>query len=124
VNAVLSRDKDGKDKFLALDDELAQVVLDGFAEHSSGTAVLATGASVTVPFGALGDARGVLLRATGDFNLALNGGAPLSIRRGVSVPGGALAETSRVFLEALLTSVVVTAVTDLTLTYAVWGDPT
>lgn len=124
ANVVIASDAAGKDKLYAPDDTLAEVVLDGFTEASSGTVQLALDGSFTVPFGGLATCRGVFLKATGgDFTVALNGLAPLSVKRGATAGSGAVATTARVFLEAQVTSVVVVAGAALTLQYALWGDP-
>jgi len=124
VTAVLSEDAAGKYKLFAPDDALAEVVLDGMTEQSSGSTVVPALTTFAVPFAAITDARGLLLRGDGDFSLALNGGPALSVKRGVSGAGGAVAPSARVFLEAQLTSVEVTAGdTDLSLVYVLYGDP-
>lgn len=125
ANLVATTDSAGKDKLFAPDDALSEVVLDGFTEVSSGTVKLLAGGSFTVPMGGIADARGIFLKATGDFALTLNGCIPaLVVQRGVTGSANARASTCRAFLECAVSSAVVVAgLTDLTLSYAVWGDP-
>lgn len=125
VNVTVTEDSAGKNKLFALDDAGAEVTLDGFMEVSSGQAKVAAQASFTVPFGGITAARGVMLKGSQDFSVAINGGAPLSVLRGITGSGNAKADSARLFLEAALDSVVVTAGDeDLLLIYSVWGDPT
>lgn len=123
VNVVISDDADGKDKLLALDDVNSEVVLDGYQEHNAGKAKLAAAAVFAVPFGSVADARGVFLKSTGDFDVSVNGGTALPVRRGVTPSGATKASVTKFFFEGMVTSVTVTAVDDLGLTFAVWGDP-
>lgn len=122
VNVTITDDAEGKDKLLSLDDTAAEVALDGYEEHSSGKAKLAIGASFSVPFGSVGDARGFFLKSTGDCDVSINGGAALQVRRGL-VSSGTRAASTKLFFEGTLLSVTVTAVEALSLTHAVWGDP-
>ena len=123
-NLVVSVDTAGKDKLYAPDDALAEVVLDGFQEVASGTANLLAAAPLTLPMAGLTDARGVFIKASGDFSLVINGGAPLSVQRGHTAAAGVRATSARVFLECGVTSVVVTAgASAITVTWALWGDP-
>lgn len=125
VNVVASADTDGKDKLFGLDDAAAEVVLDGFTELNSGTVQLAKDDVFDVPFAAIADGRGVFLKGTSDFTLSINGGAAITVKRGILGPASTnIATTARMLLEASVTSIQVTAsVADMSLAYAVWGDP-
>ena len=122
INVQASLDTAGKDRLFALDDALAEVVLDGFTEVSSGTVTLAAAQVFTVPFAAIADVRGLFLRATNDFKLAVNGGPQVTFRRGLATVGGSAA-SCRALLEAARSAAAVEATNPLTLVYCVWGDP-
>jgi len=122
VNVTISDDADGRDKLLALDDALSEVVLDGYEEHNAGKTRLAASDAFVVPFGGVGDARGLFLKSTGDCDVSINGGAALPVRRGVQMAGGARASSTKLFFEGTLVSVTVSAVEEMYLTYVVWGD--
>lgn len=124
VVVTIDEASDGKNMLLAPDDVAAEIILDGPEEASVVRATLAAAGVLSVPFGSVGDARGVFLKATGDFDVSINGGAALPVRRGISAAaGGTKAATTKLFFEGLLTSVSITAVEALSLTAAVWGDP-
>jgi hypothetical protein len=115
---------DGKNMLLLPDDTAAEVILDGPQEASVTRAVLAASGMFSVPFGTVADARGVYLKASGDFTVSVNGGAALPVQRGVaSSSGGAKAATTKFFFEGLITAVDIVATEALTLTAAIWGDP-
>lgn len=122
---ILSEDKDGKNKLFAPDDTLAEVVLDGYTEQSSGNVGVLASGTFNVPFGGIADARGCFLRADNNFALTINGAAvPIQVKLGVAAAGGVLATSARVFLEAGLTSITVVAgASPIALAYVVWGDP-
>ena len=120
----VSDDAAGKDLFFAPDDTLAEVVLDGCTEVSSGTAAMGAGATFSVPLGGLAQVRGLFLKATGDFTVSFSGGAAVSVNRGPTAAAGAVATTARVLMDAQVTSLTVVAVTALTLQWCLWGDPT
>lgn len=123
INLQASLDTAGRDKLFGLDDALAEVVLDGFTEVSSGTVTLAAAALFTIPFASIADVRGLFLRATNDFKLAVNGGPQVTFRRGLATPGTGYASSCRALLEAALSGAVVEAINPLTLVYCAWGDP-
>jgi hypothetical protein len=124
VNVVVFEDKEGKNKLFAPDDALAEVILDGYTEVSSGTVVLPAAGPFTVPFASIAAVRGLYLRGNGDFTLALNGAPPFNVKRGSTGPAAAVGITAKVFLEAQVTSAVVVAGSaEMTLTYCAFGDP-
>lgn len=124
VTVTLDEGSDGKNMLLAPDDTAAEVILDGPQESSVVRTALAVAGTLAVPFGSVADARGVFIKSTGDFDVSLNGGAALQVRRGISAAtGGTKAATTKFFFEGTLTSVDITAVEACALTAAVWGDP-
>jgi hypothetical protein len=128
VNVIVSDDTAGKDKLFGLDDALAEVVLDGMQEVTSGQVTIDAGDTFSIPFGNVGDARGCFLKVTGDCMLDVNAEGQLPVRRGVTGAGSSVtyADNARVFLECGLTSLEVevdAADAAITLTYVVWGDP-
>jgi hypothetical protein len=123
VTVTIDEASDGKNMLLAPDDSAAEVILDGPQECSVQRVTLGVGVPFALPFGSVTDARGIFIKSTGDFNVSLNGGPALLVRRGIAGPTGTKALTAKLFFEGTLTSVQVTAVEILTLTAAVWGDP-
>lgn len=126
VNVIISEDTAGKDKLLFLDDALSEVVLDGPQEANVGKAEIAAEAAFAVPMGAVGDCRGVFLVMSAACTVTINDGDPLPVQLGVKAEeGGTLAANTKFFFEGLVTEVIVTAGADddVTLKYAVWGDP-
>lgn len=123
VTVTIDEGSDGKNMLLAPDDVAAEVILDGPQEANVGRVALAAAAVFAVPFGSVGDARGVFLKSDGDFDVSVNGGPALQVRRGPSGAAGAKAAVTKFFFEGTLTSVQITAVETLKLTHAVWGDP-
>jgi hypothetical protein len=126
ANVTLTQDADGKDKLFSLDDALAELTLDGFQEMAAGTALLTNGVPFTLGFGQLvgSGAQGMFLKGNGDFAMVLNGGSAVQVKRGVVGPAGSnKAASARVLMEAAITSVVITPVADMLLTFVLWGDP-
>lgn len=130
VNVTASADSSGKDVLFGLDETLAEVTLDGQQEISSGVTTVAAGDNVDVPLGEIGDARGVMLKADGDFLLSIDGGAQISVRKGAVKAGSGstvvFASSAKVFLEAEFGSLNVEVAAEkpaITLTYVAWGDP-
>lgn len=97
--------------------------LDGFTEQSSGTANLAASGAQTIPLGAISDARALYLKGTGDFDVVINGGSTIHCKRPLVDNGPTKADDAVLYMEASITSVVVTAVEAALITYALWGDP-
>lgn len=117
---------DNKDNIFSLDDDLAVELLDGFLEAIGGREdlLLADGA-FTIPLSSMASVKGFFLRATGDFNLAINGGAAINVRKGYASADTAATkgDYARVLAEMEVTSLQVTPVADCKLTWAVWGKP-
>lgn len=125
ATVVALTDATGKDKLFAPDDTLAETILDGFSEVSSGTAVLAANAVLVLPLGGITDVRGVWVKGTGDFALSLSGGTAINVVRGHTAAGGTRATSAKALIEAQMTSVQVTCggASGITLTWCLWGDP-
>lgn len=126
ANIQISDDAAAKDKLFALDDALAEEVLDGFTEQTSGTAkLLVTGGAYAIPFGPLSDARGLYLKTTGELSVSINGAATFNLKKGRTSPtsAGAKNDNAKMLIEAALSSVTVTPLEDAVVTYALWGDP-
>ncbi len=123
VTVTIDEGSDGKNMLLAPDDVGAEVILDGPGEANVGRVTLAAAAVFTVPAGSVASIQGLFIKSSGDFDLVLNGGTTLQVRRGVSASsGGTKAATTKLFFEGTVTSAVITAVDALQLTHAVWGD--
>jgi hypothetical protein len=120
----ISDDTDGKHTLFGLDEDLIQSTIDGMTEVSSGRAVLPI-AAFTVPMGPISSCKGAYLRAEGDFDLAINGGAAIQVRRPQKGTSAAdLAAAATFFIEANISSLVVTPIAvNTVLFYALFGDP-
>jgi hypothetical protein len=120
----ITDDDDGKHKLFGLDEDLIQSTLDGMTEVSSGRAVLPV-APFTVPMGAITSCKGAYLRAEGDFDLSINGGAVIQVRRPQKGTTAAdLAAAATFFIEANISSIAITPiVVNTVLFYALFGDP-
>lgn len=95
----------------------------GHNEALSGSLALAEGASFSLPLAQFTQVSGVLLVYEGDAAVQVDSGNTFAMRRGLTTQVGARSQTCTFFCEALVTTVVVTAVTSGKLTWAAWGDP-
>lgn len=130
VNVRISEDAEGKNKLLAGDDVAAEVTIDGMKELSTGTLTVTAGEPFTVPMGGITDGRGFFLKASGDCTVTINGGPQLEMRlaakEAASATTAVFADECKAFLECAVDDLVVEVGDgdpDITLTYAVWGDP-
>lgn len=126
VTVKLFEDTTEKNGLLVPDDEAAEVILDGPQEANVIRADIAAAATLTVPLGSVGTVTGLFLKSTGDFDLVLNGGSTLQVRREQTKAGVAnKASTVKFYFEGTVTSVVITALTSaISVTGALWGDST
>jgi hypothetical protein len=124
-NVQIFEDANGENALLSGKDELAEVILDGPQEANVIKADLLALGVFSVPLGSVGTPTGLFLKSTGDFDLVLNGGTPLQVRREVrAATGGAKAASAKFYFEGVLASATITALTDaITVTGALWGDP-
>jgi len=124
VNPKITEDADGKNVLLGLDDALSEAILDGFTSQTSDAKnLLSSDGAFTVPFGAVVTVgKGFFLRATGDFDLLINGAGPFQVRRGATGASAAVFAESKVFMECDVSALIVTPIADLRLIWAVWGD--
>lgn len=103
--------------------DTAIVDLQGHNEALSGSLTIAEGDSFTLPLTQFEQVSGVLLVFEGDASVQVDAGNTFALRRGLTTQVGARATTATFFVEALVSTVVVTAVTSGKLTWLVWGDP-
>lgn len=118
----IAEDTNGTDMLIEQDDVSSEVILDGPQEANCGRASVVAAGTFTVPLGSVASPEGVFLRASGDFDVSINGGAVLQCRRGNAAAGLTKAASVKFFFEGTISSVSVTAIAAMTLTHAVWGD--
>ena len=103
----------------------ATVNMDSYNESHSGRFRVDASGSLSLGLGALQACRGVFIRATGDFDLTLNGSAtPMQIRRRT---GATASESVSVYLDCVVTSASITNTSSTTVLngyFAMWGDQT
>lgn len=123
VNAKVWADSLGKDKLLDLDDTACEQTLDAPQEASCGHAVIPATEAFDVPLGKVGTPTGVFLRASKDCSVVLNGGTAMALKVPQKTAGAVMADYAHFFFTGTITSIEVTAgASDVTLTYAVYGD--
>lgn len=124
VTVKIFEDVAEKNGLLVPDDELAETINDGNQELSLIRADIAALGTFTATLAPVGTPAGMYLKATGDFDLLLNGGTPLQVRRQVkAATGGAKATSTRFYYEGTIASVQITALADaISVTGAIWGD--
>jgi len=102
----------------------ATSIVDTYNEAHSGRFQVGTTATISLGLGSLQSCRGLFVRAFGDFDLAVNGAAPIQVRRR---PSAAATEMASFYVDGIVTSATVTntsATTVLGGYFAMWGDPT
>ena len=121
VMLTVGDDAELKDKLFATDETLAEVVADGFTRVNSGRMHVDATETETVPRGDVTAIKGVFLKANQDCTVKLNGGVePIALTRSSTLT----AATAKLFMEAALTGVAVTAgATAVDLVFCIWGDP-
>ena len=101
------------------DDTRSEVVLDSFDRQANSVIAIGQGTSETLDFGDVDAVKGIYLEVDQDVTVSINGSVtPLQLRVGAS--GG----KAKLFLEADITSVEVTAPSgaDVVGECCVWGD--
>lgn len=123
-NVRIFEDTAEKNGLLTGDDEAAEVILDGPQEANVIKADILAAGVFNVPLGSVGAPSGLFLKSTGDFDLVLNGGTPLQVRREQTKAGVAnKAAVVKFYFEGTLASATITALTaNITVTGATWGD--
>lgn len=113
------------DEIFTQDDDAAVVTLDGFQEAVSHRVTIGATETLALPLDEFTTVRGFWMKGNKDFSIALNGGAAISIKRGVVGPLSTdLADTARLMMEAEVSSIsVIAGVDGLKLQYVVYGDP-
>ena len=103
----------------------AVVNMDTYNESHSGRFRVDASGTLSLGLGALQACRGMFIRATGDFDLTLNGGAsPLQIRRRTAATA---TEPVSFYFDGVVTSASIvnpSASTVLNGYFAMWGDQT
>lgn len=108
-----------KNKLFDTDETLAEVIINTYARSCSGIMHVAALGTEAVPLGDVDAPKGLYLKADAACVINING----STDDIALVPGNTTAgATAKLFIEATITSVSVTAVAALNLTYCLWGD--
>jgi hypothetical protein len=123
INPVVTEDTDGRSVLFGLDETTAETTLDGLQRAASGVTDLDDAEVFSIPYADVTDARGFFLRMDGgDFDLVINGGAVLQVRR-AATGSGTVATSAKCLMDARTTSLQVTASGAGRLTWCIWGDP-
>ncbi len=123
VNPQISEDTEGAECLLGLSDSVQQVNLDGFGSSTTDARnLLLAGGEFTLPLTTVSAIHGFWVRSDGDFDLRVNGGSLIQIRRG-KTDATTDATSARVFMEAMVTDIKVTPQSDQRVHWAAWGDP-
>jgi hypothetical protein len=102
----------------------ATVIMDTYNEAHSGRFQVAAAGTISLGLGSLQACRGCFIRAFGDFDLSVNGGAVIQVRRR---PSAAATDMASFYVDGVVTSISVTntsATAVLGGYFAMWGDPT
>lgn len=123
VNPKIYEDTEQTECLFALSDSTQQVVTDAMqSENSDSRNVAVADGEFTIPLTGITDAKGFFIRSDGDFDLRINGGALIQVRRAAT--GASTTTTSaRVFMEANVTDLKITPQADQRVHWAIWGDP-
>ena len=123
INVHVYDDTEGKDKLFGLDDDKAEVKLDGFQRQASGRFEIAVASDENLSFGDVQDVRFVYVKADNDFEVIFNGGVePVVVKRG----SAATTATARFAGELDVTAVNIanpSATVVLKGIYCFYGDP-
>ena len=120
VNVQIYETTAGTDALFAPADSGAEINFDTYNEQASGRFALAASGSTSLSLGTVTACAGLYIRATGNFDLVLNGGDTLQIRRPATSTNAL-----KFYIDGVVTSAVVTnasATAALSGWYAVWGD--
>lgn len=102
----------------------ATSTVDSYNETHSGRFQVAASTTISLGLGSLQSCRGLFIRAFGDFDLAVNGAAPIQVRRR---PSAAATEMASFYVDGVVTSATVTNASASAVLggyFAMWGDPT
>lgn len=120
VNVRIADDANMKDMLFGPDDELAEIVADGFLRQASGIIALDAAATESLSFGDVDAVKGLYLKIDQDVQVDINGLGNLQMRRHTTTTG----TYAKLFIEGDITSVSITnggsAARGL---WCVWGDP-
>lgn len=117
------QDTDEKNGYYTPDDQLSEVVLDGFDKQCNSNLSIAANDSELLSFGDVTVVKGAYLEVNVEAKLKLNGSLDeLQLRKGNTLA----ATKAKFFFEGDITSIEVVAPTTEAVVgeYVVWGDPT
>lgn len=121
VNVRIADDADFKNFLFAPDDSLAEVVIDAYYRQVSGKFKIDLNTSEDLSLGDITAVKGIYIKVNKDCQVKLNGGTEIiQLRR----PGSTTSDYAKLFLEADITQVNITAPTteDMEGFYCAWGD--
>lgn len=123
INPVITDDAEGKDILFGLDEDKAEVVVDGMQRYVAGRFEIPASGNENLTFGDVTDLRFIFVKADGDFNIRMNGGVEVFAVRRASTATGA---TARFGGEFQLTALNVANPSALVVLRGIWsgyGDP-
>jgi len=120
VNVRIGDDANLKDLLFGPDDEMAEVVVDGYLRQASGIMALAAAATEAVSLGDVDAVKGVFLKFDQDVTVDINGLGAIQLRRHTTTTG----TYAKLFIEGDITSLSVTnpGTTAARGIWCVWGD--
>jgi hypothetical protein len=122
ANVRVAEDADMKNILFGFDDALAEVLIDNYLTVASGKFSIDPADTEELSLGDITACKGIYLHVFGDAEVTLNDAADsIQMHRA----GVAVTDKAKLFVEAVITKVTVTAPADATITgvYCAWGDP-
>lgn len=121
VNVRVGYDTDMNNLLFGPSDELSEVIIDAYSRVTSGLVRIAEDTTEDLPLGDVETVKGIYLKVNQDVQIVLNDGTDvIQLRK----PTASTSVYARLFLEADITKVTITAPETLVVegVYCVWGD--
>lgn len=117
VDVHITSDGGTSSSLFGPDNLTSKALIDSMSSFTSGAQSIPASATENVAFADVADARGIYLRANGQCEISVNGGAPLTLRPATA------SGTAKLFFEGELTSVSIenTGTSPLSCVYVIWG---
>jgi hypothetical protein len=117
VIVYIADDADMKDELFNTDEDLAEVIMDGYTKVESGKYSVLASATKTLSLGDITEIRGIFLKADQECVVTINGNDYTMCLPAAGKP-------AKLYLDIVVTSVTVTSPANVTTTvvYCVWGD--
>ena len=120
VNVQIYETTAQTDALFKPDDTNAEVNFDTYNEQASGRFALAASGSTALSLGTVTAVAGIYIRTTGNFDVVINGGDTIQIRRPANSTNAL-----KFYMDGVVTSVTITNASGtaaLAGWYAIWGD--